>query len=288
MNFDNFSAVDNGFANFVLTNSWNPFIYGNVLSIDILPWPSVNFLNSNYGVGLTPNRKLVLQTRRLTTYSGVDEANVIFPKLVQARYKFFQLFIADSIPHSSSYWNITMDMYNDYLAQINSAIIPLGYRIDKTIIDNLVLGKIRRTQPCGNDEILLNEQMSGYYSTKYQAMLTTPQLNVAGSCVVFRLMAQQNVAQGLQSQIESNALGISPIFVFNTFVQAISNKQLRNVGCGSYPKSLNTTTIQQNPILNQINNDLISANNLLVQQQFQIQMVSGRFPLTMLPQIANT
>lgn len=283
MRFDNFSAVDSGFSNFVITNAGNPFIYDNVLSIDILPFPSVNFLNSSYGASLTPNRKLILQTRRLTTYSGVDEANVIFPKLVQARHKFFQLFIADTQTHSLSYWNLTMGIYDDYLAQINSTIIPLGYRIDKSVKNNLVIDKIRRTQPCGNDEILLNGEMSGYFSTKYQAMITTPQLNVSGSCIVYRLMAKNGTGEW---EIELGAVGIPPKFIFNAFVQTLSNRALANVGCGSYPKSLNTTTIQQNPILNEINNGLISANNSMA--RCKIQMVSGRFPLTMLSQIANT
>lgn len=283
MKFDNFSAVDSGFSNFVITNAGNPFIYDNVLSIDILPWPSVNFLNSTYGVGLTPNRKLILQTRRLTTYNGVDEANIIFPKLVQARHRFFQLFIQDNALHTPAYWNITMNMYNDYLTQINSTIIPLGYRIDKSINNNLILDKIRRTQPCGNDEILLNGEMSGYFSTKYQAMLTTPKLNVSGACIIYRLMAKNGTGEW---EIESGLGGIPPKFLFNASVQTISNRALKNVECGNYPKSLNTTTIQQNAILNEINNAVASANNSML--RCKIQMVSGRFPLTMLPQIANT
>jgi hypothetical protein len=285
MKFDNFSAVDSGYSNFVITNAQNPFIYDNVLSIDILPFPSVNFLNTTYGVGLSPNRKLILQTRRLGAYSGVNEAQVIFPKLIQARHRFFQLFIADTAAHTSAYWNQTMVMYNNYLAQINSTIIPLGYRIDKSINNNLVLDKIRRTQPCGNDEILLNSEMPNYYSSKYQAMFTTPQLNVAGSCVVYRLMAQN----GTPTYNIESGIGAPPKHIFNAFVQTLSNRGLSNVACGNYPRTLNQTTIQQNSLLNEWNNTLISANNALnINNQCKIQMVSGRFPLTMLPQITNT
>lgn len=281
MKFDNFSAVDSGFSNFVITNAQNPFIYDNVLSIDILPWPSVNFINTTYGVGLTPNRKLILQTRRLGAYSGVNEAQVIFPKLIQARHRFFQLFIADTAAHTSAYWNQTMVMYDNYLAQINSTIIPLGYRIDKSINNNLVLDKIRRTLPCGNDEVSLD--IPNYYASKYSCMLTTPKLNVSGACVIYRLL----VRNGTSISAINNTINL-PAPRFRAFIQTLSNRDLANVECGSYPRGLSQTTIQQNPLLNtwnielQINNYHVGLSNCL------IQMVSGRFPLTMLPQITNT
>lgn len=281
MKFDNFSAVDSGYSNFVITNAQNPFIYDNVLSIDILPWPSVNFLNTTYGVGLSPNRKLILQTRRLGAYSGVNEAQVIFPKLIQARHRFFQLFIADTAAHTSSYWNQTMVMYDNYLSQINSTIIPLGYRIDKSINNNLVLDKIRRTLPCGNDEVSLD--IPNYYASKYSCMLTTPKLNVSGACVIYRLL----VRNGTSISAINNTINL-PYPRFRAFIQTLSNRDLANVECGSYPRGLSQTTIQQNPLLNtwnyelQINNYHVGLSNCL------IQMVSGRFPLTMLPQITNT
>lgn len=283
MKFDNFSAVDDGFVNFAVSNAPNPFIYNNVLSIDILPFPSVNFLNSTYGVSLTPNRKLILQTRRLSSYSGIDEASVIFPKLIQARHRFFQLFIADTGSHTSSYWDLTMNMYNNYLSQLNSTIIPLGYRIDKSINNNLILDKITNYGECGNADSLLNNSIAGYFPTKYQCMLTTPTLNVSGSCLILRLIAKNGTPNNV---IE---MGISqPKFRFNALVQTLSNRPLKYVSCGSYPRTLNQSTIQQNTLLNQLNNDLQTLNTALNIDNCKIQVVSGRFPLTMLPQIANT
>ena len=280
MKFDNFSAVDNGFVNFALSNAWNPFIYGNVLAIDIFYYPTMY-----NNVSLYPNRKIILQTRRLGAYNGVNEAETIFPKLVQARYKLCVDVLNQTQFTTSATLQLTEQYYDDYLAQLNSTIIPLGYRIDKSVVNNLSIDKFRAFSTCGSGESLLNDSMVGYFPTKYQAMLTAPQLNLPGSCLIFRLMAKNGTPEW---RIESGIGGLPPAPYFKAIIQAVSNKPFRNIPCGSYPKTLSSLTIQNNPLLNQLNNDIAQANTILGFNNCKIQLVSGRFPLTMLPQIPNT
>ena len=281
MKFDNFEAVDNGFVNFALSNAWNPFIYSNVLGIDIFYYPT-----RGTNVSLYPNRKIILQTRRIGAYNGVNEAETIFPKLIQARHKLCVDVLNQTQYTTQASLQLTEEYYDNYLAQLNSTIIPLGYRIDKSVVNSLIIDKLRAFSPCGSGEFLLNDSMAGYYPTKYQAMITAPKLNIPGACLVLRLMAKN----GTSNSVVENGLSLQyapPVHTFRTMFQNVANTNLRNIGCGSYPRTLTSTIIQTNPSLNQLNNTLTSLNTYLSNNNCKIQMVSGRFPLTMLSQIPS-
>jgi hypothetical protein len=281
MKFDNFSAVDSGYSNFVITNAPNPFVYSNVLSVDVYSYPT-----SGTDINIYPNRKVILQTKRLGAYNGVNEFTQIFPKLVQARNLLFKNVLNQTQFTTQATLQLTEQMYDTDLANINATIIPLGYRIDKTIKNNLSILDYRQVLPCGNSEVLLPSlgiNVNGWSVTKWQYVISTPKLNVPGSCFFLRLVNNGNWTSN--SNIGSNQL-----FLTRAFAQALASTPLVNVICGTFPKTTidtNLTYTNQDDLLALANQNLKQINNDLLIYGLKLEVVQGRVSSSLISQISS-
>jgi hypothetical protein len=282
MKFDNFKAVDNGFANFVITNAPNPFVYSNVLSVDVYSYPT-----SGTNINIYPNRKVILQVRRLGAYNGVNEPEVIFPKLVQARKLLFKNVLNQTQFTTQATLQLTEQYYDNDLANINATIIPLGYRIDKTIKNNLSILDYRQVYPCGNLEVSLPStaiSASGWSVTKWQYVMSTPKLNVPGSCFFLRLVNNGNLTSNSNISFEN-------LFYARAFVQSLSSLTMTNVPCGTYPKSSIDTSLtytNQDDLLASVNQSLIQLNASLQIWGLKLEVVQGRISSSLISQISST